>query len=307
VPKGPHTLGPPALPATTSVANLRVEDPIGEREPRMGTIPDTWSEGAIEQAETGQAGTVSRLTSRLGFWSGSWAAAAAVGFPLAVLIAAVAFPQPAWTGDAAGFAAAFTHPWAWSVGEVFSLLIIPGWVGLAVAIHTAAPQQRRPFSLAGLVLTGAYVATVGANDLIQITTVRLNLTAGTTEGLAVWIKDNPHSLFYPLETIGYLWQALAALLAAAVLTGPGIRRWIRWLFGAVAVSGVWGLAATVLGLGFQDPFFLAGMALYAVAFPLGAALCAVVFRRLGQATTAAGQAAERAPMAGWPVCGRAGR
>lgn len=168
------------------------------------------------------------------------------------------------------------------------MLIIPGWVGLAVAIHAAAPPERRPFSLAGLVLTGAYVATIGANDLIQITTVRLNLTAGTTEGLAVWVKDNPHSVFYPLETVGYLWQSLAALLAAAVLTGPGIQRWIRWLFGAVAVSGVWGVVATLLGLGFQHPFFVAGMALYALAFPLGAALCAVVFRRLEQAATAGG-------------------
>jgi hypothetical protein len=78
----------------------------------------------------------------------------------------------------------------------------------------------------------------------------------------------------------------------------GIQRWIRWLFGAVAVGGVWGLVATLLGLGFQHPFFVAGMALYALAFPLGAALCAVVFGRLGQAATAGQAAANVAHTAG---------
>jgi hypothetical protein len=225
----------------------------------------------------------SRIASRLGFWSGIWAAAMAVGFLVAVVIGSIAFPAPEWTGDPAAFAASLEHPLAWSLGEIFSLLIIPGWVGLVVAIHTVAPREKRPLTLMALVFTAAYAATVGANDIIQITTVRLNLEAGTTEGLGLWIKDNPRSLFFSLEMFGYAWQSLAAGLAGLIFAGPGIERWIRRLFGAVAVSGAMGVVAGWMGLDFLHPFTMAGGALWTVAFTVGTALCAVVFRRSHQA------------------------
>jgi MFS family permease len=225
--------------------------------------------------------SVNRTAATLGFWSGIWAAAMAVGFLLAVVIGAIVFPSPEWTGDAAAFAASLDHPLAWSIGEIFSLLLIPGWVALAVAIHTLAPREKKPLTLMALVFTAAYAATVGANDIVQITTVRLNLEAGSTEGLGLWIKNNPISLFFSLEMFGYAWQSFAVVLAGLVFAGAGIRRWIRWLFGAVAVSGVMGLVAGWVGLDFLHPFTMAGSALWGVAFPTGAVLCAVVFRRLG--------------------------
>jgi hypothetical protein len=203
-----------------------------------------------------------------------------VGFVLAAVVGAIAFPSPDWTGDVNAFAASFKHPVAWSLGPTFSLLIIPGWIGLAVAVHAYAPEEKRIFTRLALVLTAAYTTTVGANDIIQITTVRLNLEAGTTDGLALWILDNPRSLFYPLEMLGYLWQSLAAPLVALAFAGPGIERGIRWSFWAVAVSGVWGLGMVLLGLDFLNPVFVAGSAIWVAAFPLGTVLCALVFRRL---------------------------
>jgi hypothetical protein len=112
-----------------------------------------------------------RLAARIGFWAGLWATTAAAAFPVAVVVGSVLFPQSEWAGDTGRFATSFTNPLAWSAGEIVSLLIIPGWVGLAVAIHISAPEDRNAFTLIALVLTGAYVATVGANDFVQITTV----------------------------------------------------------------------------------------------------------------------------------------
>jgi hypothetical protein len=140
---------------------------------------------------------------------------------------------------------------------------------------------KKAFTLMALILTAAYVATVGANDVIQITTVRLNLEARNTEGVGLWIKNNPVSPFFSLEMLGYAWQSLAAPLAGLVFAGPGIERWIRWLFGSVAVSGVMGAVAAWLGLDFLHPVTMAGSALWIVAFSAGTALCAVTFRRLG--------------------------
>ncbi|HEX2031325.1 MAG TPA: hypothetical protein VHL78_08005 [Actinomycetota bacterium] len=202
-----------------------------------------------------------------------------IGFVLAVVIAGVVFPSPRWDGDTTAFAAALAHPLAWSVGEIFSLLIIPGWLGLAVALHGLAPPSSRWFTTMGLVLTAGYVATVGANDVVQITTIRLNLEAGTTEGLALWVKDNPRSLFFSLEMLGYAWQSFAAGLLAFAFTGAGIERWIRWLFGGVVVSGAMGLVAAWLGLPFLHPFTIAGSALWTVTFAPGTILCAVALRR----------------------------
>ncbi|MGH2655522.1 MAG: hypothetical protein ACRDIZ_02275 [Actinomycetota bacterium] len=65
-------------------------------------------------------------------------------------------------------------------------------------------------------------------------------------------KGQPRSLFHPLEALGYLWQSLAAPLLALVFAGPGIERFVRWAFWAVAVSGVWGLVMVLLGLDFLE-------------------------------------------------------
>jgi MFS family permease len=224
-----------------------------------------------------------RSTARLGFWSGIWSAAMAVGFVVAVILGQSLFPHPEWTGDAAAFAASLDHPLAWSVGEIFSLLLIPGWIGLAVAIHTFAPPERKPFTLIALIFTAAYAATVGANDIVQITTIRLNLEAGTTEGLGLWLKNNPLSLFFSLEMVGYAWQSFAVGLMGLAFTGPGLHRWIRWLFAGVALSGAMGIVAGWQGFDFLHPFTVAGSTLWSLAFTAGAVLCAVVLRGAGTA------------------------
>jgi hypothetical protein len=87
-------------------------------------------------------------------------------------------------------------------------------------------------------------------------------------GLSLWVHENPHSIFYPLEAFGYFWQTVAGLLLLPVFTGGGLNNWIRWGYVASFASGVMGLVATFLALSFTDPFFVVGSALWGIGFPV---------------------------------------
>jgi hypothetical protein len=219
---------------------------------------------------------------RWGSISAWWAAGTSVAFTVSAVVGAFAWPQPTWTGDIAAYAHDFQAA-ALVSGTVLSILIIPGFVGFAVVAHLLTPVDRHRFTLAALVLTAAYAATVGANDFLQITTVRLNFQAGTTDGLSLLVADNPLSVFYPLEALGYFWQTMAGLLLVFVFRGSRLSLWVRWGLSASFVSGVMGVVATILGLGFSHPFFIVGAALWAVGFPLAMVAAALLFSRLPEA------------------------
>lgn len=217
---------------------------------------------------------------RWGSISAWWAAGTSVAFTVSAVIGAFAWPQAAWAGDIEVYASEFRAAPLVS-GTVLSLLIIPGFVGFVVAIHLLTPPDRRGLTLAALVLTAAYAATIGANDFLQITTVRLNLQAGTTDGLSLLVADNPTSVFWPLEAFGYFWQTAAGLLLVPVFEGSWLTLsgWIRWGLIAGFASGVMGLIATVLGLGFVHPLFIVGGALWAVGFPVAMVAAAIHLNR----------------------------
>lgn len=226
-------------------------------------------------------GTVASTMHSLGSWarwSAQLAAFFAITFVIATVVGAFLWPQAEWRGDVSAFAREF-NPVPLVLTTALSFLIIPGFVGLVVITHAISSQTAKPFAAAALIFTAAYAATVGANDFLQISTVRLNLDAGPTTGLSLLMLDNPHSIFSPLEALGYFWQTLAGLLLIPAFAGSSVIGWIRGGFVACAISGVAGLAATVLGLSFSDPFFVAGSALWGIGFPIAMLAAAEHFRR----------------------------
>lgn len=258
---------------------LRASDGVARRRTRslhgLGYVPE-------RLRGDGTVGSTKPLLGWWGRWSAQLAALFAITFVIVTVVGALLWPQAGWRGDISTFAREF-NPVPLVLTTALSFLIIPGFVGLVVITHAISSQTAKPFASAAPIFTAAYAATVGANDFLQLSTVRLNLDAGTTTGLSLLVLDNPHSIFSPLEALGYFWQTLAGLLLIPAFAGSSVVGWIRWGFVACAISGVAGLAATALGLSFSDPFFIAGSALWGIGFPIAMLAAAEHFRRASRA------------------------
>jgi hypothetical protein len=244
---------------------------VTERHVRTGsTLASTISEASLP---------VDGLVRRLGFWSAVAAGVFSIAFAIGTIVGVLLFPPTLWTGDITAFAAKYNPiPMALAVGPSF--LIAPAFLGLAVAIHSGARAQRRPLTLLGLLFATIYVTTVGINYFLQLTVVRQNLMAGTTDGIGLFALINFQSVGSALEFLGYFWQGVAALFMAAYFVGPGIGRWTRWMLIAVFASGALGVVAAVRGTTFSDPLFIGGSAVWTLCFPAAMILAALYFRHL---------------------------
>lgn len=221
------------------------------------------------------------LVQRLGFWSAIAAAVFSIGFGVGTVLSLVAFPPVPWT-DITAFAVSY-NPTAMALTVVPSILLAPAFLALVVAIHSAVPAEKRPLTLLALGFATLYVATVSINYFLQLTAVRHDLTAGSTEAMALFAMGNPQSVFWALEMLGYFWQGAAALLIAAYFAGAGLERWTRWMLIAVFASGALGVVVAVRGISFSDPVLVIGAGVWQLAFPAAMILCAFHFRRLRQA------------------------
>lgn len=84
------------------------------------------------------------MTRALGFWSGIACVAMAVAFLAGTDLSVAALPANVWAGDIRAFADTFS-PWPMLVTVVRSVFLAPAFLGLMVAVHSAASAERKPF------------------------------------------------------------------------------------------------------------------------------------------------------------------
>src|SRR5512143_1862703 len=88
---------------------------------------------------------------------------------------------------------------------------------------------RRNWSHLGIALTLIYALMASINYILQLTVVRPSIVNKETDGLAMFVMGNSHSIFWALAST-YVFMNLAMLFAAPVLHGGRLERWIRWMF-----------------------------------------------------------------------------
>jgi hypothetical protein len=249
-----------------------------DRQLRLGQLGHAEAQTSLSVASEGGAAS-GTLVDWLGFWSALAAAALSLAFAVSIVLSLLIFPQIPWTGDIRAFATTY-NPVQMVLSVVPSILLAPAFLGVAVAVHYLTPAAKRPFTLLSVAMATLYVATVGINYFLQLTAVRANLTAGTTEAMSLFAMGNPRSIFWALEILGYFWQGAAALLMATYFGGGGLRRWTRWMLVAVFLTGVLGVVAALGGmLSFTNPVFIAGGGAWQIVFPAAMILSALYFRR----------------------------
>jgi hypothetical protein len=154
---------------------------------------------------------------------------------------------------------------------VSGIILIPIFILLMACIHEFSPADKKIYSRLGLLFTIGYAVLIGFNYYLQLTLVRKNLYT------AVFAMDDPQSIMWVIEVLGYGFMGLATLSAAFIFTNGKLEKVIRWLFIINGVLGIGGMIGYALGWSLN--VLLGGLIVWDIIMPLSSLLLAVVFRR----------------------------
>jgi hypothetical protein len=162
-------------------------------------------------------GLESQVVRMAGYRSASVAVVGSAGYDVAQVLQLIGLLKPPWDGI---------------LIYGFSLVIAAPFMVAMVALHHQTPSELRFWSHTALLMSVVYVTYVTLNYVVQLAVVIPRLT--TEASLAV-LDQTPHSLFWTLDALGYIFLGAATLFAVPVFTGSASRRWVRRFFLANAL------------------------------------------------------------------------
>jgi hypothetical protein len=202
-----------------------------------------------------------KTTYKLGFWSALAAFVAAAGYSIVQILQVVG---------------AVRYPWDAILIYLSSLCIPIPFLLAMLALHYAVPNEKRIWSHAALLFTVIYAVYVTLNYVVQLGTV-LPMSLRGASGAVRVLDQTPHSLFWDVDALGYIFLGFATLVAVPVFAKQGLQRWARRLFLAN------GLFTPVIAFVYFYPQFSYGLLLLAlpwvITVPGSMLLLALCFNR----------------------------
>jgi hypothetical protein len=121
-----------------------------------------------------------------------------------------------------------------------------------------------------------YALYVNLNYVVQLATVIPKSLQGALDEIRV-LDQTPHSLFWDVDALGYIFMGLATLFAVPVFAKTGLQKWLRWFFLAN------GLITPVIALVYFYPSFSTALLLlgspWIVTAPGSILLLTIMFKR----------------------------
>jgi hypothetical protein len=161
------------------------------------------------------------LLYKTGFWAALVAFAGAVGYILSVVLQLFHVVND-YHDAVIAFGASILIP-------------VPFLLTMLVLHHTVA-EEKRFWTHAAIVFAVIYTTYATLNYVVQLATV---IPAGYswsfknqqgTEGPLRLLNQTPHSLFWDIDALGYIFLSLSTLAAFPVFERRGLQRWVRRLF-----------------------------------------------------------------------------
>jgi len=173
----------------------------------------------------------------IGFWAGLLTAVLNVWYFVAFVPYLPNFFAP-WQGLAA-YAASF-QPLPFLAWVVPCFFLAPIFLTMMTCLHAWTGEEKQTWSLLALVFAVVYATLLSALYYIQMTVVRQNLVAGTTDGLSLWlyVYHPPYNIPAALEGVGYGFMCVSFLCAAPIFEGGKLQQWVRWSFVGIGLSGL---------------------------------------------------------------------
>ncbi len=156
---------------------------------------------------------------KIGFWFALAAFFASVGYDIVQVL------------QVAGFVRA---PLDAILIYAFSLGIPVPFVVAMVALHYSAPNDKKIWTQAAVIFAAIYTTYVSLNYVVQLATVIPASLRGTLDGIRI-LDQTPHSFFWDVDALGYIFLGLATLFASFLFANQGFERWVKWFFLANAI------------------------------------------------------------------------
>jgi hypothetical protein len=173
-----------------------------------------------------------------------------------------------------------SYPWDEILIYGTSLCIVVPFIFEMLALHYAAPVEKRIWSHAGLLFTVIYAVFVIANYVVQLATVIPLTLEGQADDIRV-LMQTPHSLFWDFDAIGYICMGLATLFTVPVFRKKGWERWVRYSFLVHGLVTTPLIAFVYFYPGFSETVLLLGIP-WVITAPLSMLLLALFFRKRGE-------------------------
>lgn len=157
-----------------------------------------------------------------------------------------------------------------------SLLLAISFIVLMAVIHRYVPEEKKLWSLIGLSFAIVYSVMASINYNIQGAAVLQSLTAGETRGIAMFLPDNPHSVFNALAN-SYVYMALAMFFTAFAFEGSRLKQWIRYLFLVQIITAVGQAGWSLFGL--STGIFIGTSMIWVIGAPVSFILLAILFKQ----------------------------
>ncbi|MHB0935425.1 MAG: hypothetical protein ACYC6A_03455 [Armatimonadota bacterium] len=162
---------------------------------------------------------MSRTIARFGFYSALLAFIASVGYDIVQILQVVG---------------TLKYPVDAVLIYGFSLLIPVPFILAMLALHHGAADEKKIWTHAALLFIVIYAMYVTLNYVVQLAMViPLNLRGELGE-LRI-LDQTPHSLFWNVDALGYIFMGLATLFAVPAFAKSGLEGWTRGFFLAHAL------------------------------------------------------------------------
>jgi hypothetical protein len=123
----------------------------------------------------------------------------------------------------------------------FSLLIPIPFLLAILALHYSMPHEKKIWTHAALLSTVMYATYVILNYVVQLATV-LPMKLQEQAGEVSMLDQTPHSLFWDIDALGYIFLGIACLFASLVFENAGRTKWVKWfLLANAAITPIIGL------------------------------------------------------------------
>lgn len=141
---------------------------------------------------------------RIGFWSALVAFISIAGFSVAQVLQLICI---------------LSYPLDEILIYGFSLFITTPFMLALLALHYTTSDEKKFWSGAALLFSVMYNIFVSINYVVQLTVV---IPLGISE-----LAQTPHSLYWTLDALGYIYFGFATLFAIPVFKTQGLQKWLK--------------------------------------------------------------------------------
>lgn len=198
-----------------------------------------------------------RKTHHLGMWAALAACAASAGYGVVQTMQVLGITKP---------------PLDAILIFGVSICIATPFVIAMVSLHYVVLAEKRVWTHAGLVFAGMYATLVSLVYLTELfVTIPAQLQGDADKVLFVTL--NPHSFFWAVDALGYVFMSFATLLAAGAFAWRGLQGWLKLFLVAH------GLQAPIIVMILYRPDLLLIGSPWIVTAPVSMLLLAIFFAR----------------------------